>query len=155
MRGYFNIRIVAGREAQSDILDDSRRLRIIKNSPLYEIGEDRGTSYKVYVVELNSKSWTDNHWYNRSFRRKNPQYKENTKPYVYVGSTIYEPEERYHKHLNREFPADCAPYMMRPCGLLYPFFYCFNPMPNRVTAERIEKAIAEKLRNLGYAAWQG
>jgi len=102
--------------------------------------------YHVYVVELDDRVWN-----NAKFRRCNPDYRLGM-PFVYVGMTGLDPDDRFDKHKagvrsNR---------YVREYGLhLMPELYeCYNPMPYEA-ARDMEVELAIALRENGYGVWQG
>ena len=84
-------------------------------------------------------------------RRQNPK-RDAQKPFVYVGMTGLQPEERFWNHKNGEKAAR----VVRQYGvrLLPELFAHLNPMPFEAAAQ-IEKELAEDLRAQGYAVTGG
>lgn len=103
-------------------------------------------THHVYVVELDAAVLVE-----RKFRARNPTYREG-RPCVYVGMTGLSPEARFENH-KRGHKANrfVTRYGLR---LLPEHYACFNPMPHDTAAE-MEVGLAEDLRRIGYAVWQG
>lgn len=101
--------------------------------------------FNVYVVGLDRQVLR-----NRRFSAENPQYNP-AKPCVYVGMTALSPKERFACH-KRGYKA-CK--YVRDYGLyLKPRHYRkLNPMTYE-EAVAMERELARRLRNRGYAVWQ-
>ena len=105
----------------------------------------RGHHYSVYVIELAPKVWNI-----ARFRRCNPDYLLG-KPFVYVGMTGLDIDQRFDKH---KAGIQSSRYA-RDFGLrLLPKLYeMYNPMPYEGARDmEIELGIA--LREAGYGVWQ-
>lgn len=101
--------------------------------------------FNVYVIGLNRAVLRV-----PKFVRENPKYNP-TKPCVYVGMTALSPQERFLNHRRGikacKFVRDYGEY-------LKPRHYRrLNPM-TYVEAQAMEREIARRLRNKGYAVWQ-
>ncbi|MGH2662797.1 MAG: hypothetical protein ACRDH8_08300 [Actinomycetota bacterium] len=75
-------------------------------------------------------------------------------PLVYVGVTALTPEERYARH--REGGMTSAPIVRDyGVGLLESLYRDRNPLPAKTEKEALEEeaALAEELRDRGYAVW--
>lgn len=101
--------------------------------------------YNVYVIELDRKVLSS-----KKFRVKNPNM-NTKKTCFYVGQTCHDPETRFKQHktgyksnrLAKKYGIKLVPQI----------FSKFNPISKRKEAERIEKWIAEKLREKGHGVW--
>lgn len=101
--------------------------------------------FNVYVVGLNKNVLRE-----RRFCDANPQYNP-IKPCVYVGMTGLEPHLRFLRHKKG----------IQACRLVRKYGEClkrrlytrFNPM-TYVNACAMERELARRLRNRGYAVWQ-
>lgn len=102
--------------------------------------------YHVYVVELDPRVWDS-----PRFRRANPGH-DITRPCVYVGMTGLDPDVRFDRH---KAGIQSGRYV-REYGLrLLPALYeRYNPMPYE-EASRMEVELAIRLREQGWAVWQG
>ncbi|RYY56043.1 MAG: ribose-5-phosphate isomerase [Chitinophagaceae bacterium] len=111
-------------------------------------------NYKVYVVELSRKVFTED-W---KFRAANPQF-NGVLECLYVGMTSKTPAERFKQHktgaLSRKGHDLSATIVKRYGGYLRPSLYNHlneNPM-SRSEAMVMEKELALDLRRKGYAVW--
>jgi hypothetical protein len=101
--------------------------------------------FNVYVIGLNRAVLT-----HKKFLRENPQHLAD-KPCVYVGMTVLSPEERFQKH--RTGIQACS-FVTKYGECLKPRLYRrFNPMTFE-EAQFMERELARRLRNRGYAVWQ-
>ena len=101
--------------------------------------------YHVYVVELDDPVW------NRyRFRAANPDYQLGC-PFVYVGMTGLNPDERFDRH---KAGVQANRYVLEFGLRLLPDLYeIYNPMPYEAAREmEVELAIA--LRERGWGIWQ-
>ena len=105
----------------------------------------RGHHYSVYVIELAPEIWNI-----ARFRRCNPDYLLG-KPFVYVGMTGLDIDQRFDKH---KAGIQCSRYA-RDFGLrLLPRLYeMYNPMPYE-GARDMEVELGIALREAGYGVWQ-
>jgi hypothetical protein len=102
-------------------------------------------THSVYVVRLSRKVLGKT-----KFARANPE-RDPDKPCLYVGLTGLTPRERFANHKS----GYKASRWVRDYGIeLLPEIYSdLNPMPYD-QAQRMEEALAEELREQGYAVWQ-
>lgn len=99
----------------------------------------------MYVIELVPEVWR-----HARYRLANP-HRDPRKPCLYVGMTGLDPAIRFERH--RHGVKDNS-YVRRYGIRLRPDLYDgLNPLP-RVEAERMERVLAQQLRNDGYAVWQ-
>ena len=105
----------------------------------------RGHHYSVYVIELAPEVWDI-----ARFRRCNPDYIPG-KPFVYVGMTGLDVDQRFDKH---KAGIQSNRYV-RDFGLrLLPKLYAvYNPMPYE-GARDMEVELGIGLREAGYGVWQ-
>lgn len=110
--------------------------------------------YKVYVVELSKKVFTEN----TKFRLANPQF-NGVLECVYVGMTSKTPQERLHQHktgyVNKKGRKLSSNIVHKYGRYLRPSLYEHinqNPM-NRQQALAMEEKLAMDLRRQGYAVW--
>ncbi|MDQ6813011.1 MAG: ribose-5-phosphate isomerase [Bacteroidota bacterium] len=111
-------------------------------------------TYRVYVVELSKRVFTEN-W---KFRAANPQF-NGTLECLYVGMTSKTPAERLQQHktgyINKKGHKLSA-YVVQKYGIyLRPSLYeHFNVKPmTREEALAMEEKLAWHLRRQGYAVW--
>ena len=112
-----------------------------------------GRVYRVYVVELARKVYTDN----AKFRAANPQY-NGVLECLYVGMTSKTPQERFEQHKSghrTKKGRKVYSNIVRKYGrYLRPSLYeHINPMSSRVEALEMEKELALELRRKRYAVW--
>jgi hypothetical protein len=113
-----------------------------------------GVLYKVYVVELSKKVFTEN-W---KFRAANPQF-NGTLECLYVGMTSKTPAERLIQHktgyVNKKGHKLSASVVEKYGIYLRPSLYeHLNAKPmNREQALAMEEKLALDLRRKGYAVW--
>ena len=107
--------------------------------------KQRGHHYSVYVIELAPEVWNI-----ARFRRCNPDYLLG-KPFVYVGMTGLDIDQRFDKH---KAGIQASRYA-RDFGLrLLPRLYeMYNPMPYD-GARDMEVELGIALREAGYGVWQ-
>ena len=111
-------------------------------------------TYKVYVVELSKKVFTENY----RFRAANPQF-NGVLECLYVGMTSKTPVERPHQHKTGYIGKrgyKLSSYIVQKYGsYLRPSLYShlnFKPMTKQEALEMEEK-LAWALRKKGYAVW--
>ncbi len=112
------------------------------------------TNYKVYVIELSKRVFTENY----KFRAANPQF-NGVLECLYVGMTSKTPEERFKQHktgyVNKNGHKLSAYVAEKYGSYLRPSLYNhinLNPM-TREQALIMEKKLALDLRRQGYAVW--
>lgn len=112
------------------------------------------TNYKVYVIELHKRVFTENY----KFRAANPQF-NGVLECLYVGMTSKTPEERFKQHktgyVNQKGHKLSAYIVEKYGSYLRPSLYNhinINPM-NQQQALLMEKKLALDLRRQGYAVW--
>lgn len=112
------------------------------------------TSYKVYVIELSKKVFTEN----ARFRAANPQF-NGVLECLYVGMTSKTPQERFKQHktgyVNKKGHKLSANIVYRYGSYLRPSLYDHinSKSMNREQALLMEKKLALDLRRKGYAVW--
>ncbi len=111
------------------------------------------TEYRVYVVELHKKVFTEH----RRFREANPQF-NGVLECLYVGMTSKTPKERFlqHKmgHINKRGHNLSSSIVKKYGSYLRPSLYHhIKPMTNRATALKMEEKLALELRRKRYAVW--
>ncbi|NQZ45838.1 MAG: ribose-5-phosphate isomerase [Flavobacteriaceae bacterium] len=111
------------------------------------------TQYRVYVVELSKKVFTENH----RFRNANPQF-NGVLQCLYVGMTSKTPKERFLQHKSGYRNAKghkLASNLVQKYGLyLRPSLYNhIAPMATRAEALKMEETLAKELRRKRYAVW--
>ena len=111
-------------------------------------------TYKVYVVELSKKVYTENY----RFRAANPQF-NGVLECLYVGMTSKTPAERFHQHKTGYIGKKgykLSSYIVQKYGTyLRPSLYShlnFYPMTKQ-EALAMEEKLAWALRKKGYAVW--
>ena len=111
-------------------------------------------NYKVYVIELSKKVFTEN----ARFRAANPQF-NGVLECLYVGMTSKTPQERFQQHktgfVNKKGHKLSANIVFKYGSYLRPSLYDhINTEPmNREQALAMEKKLALDLRRKGYAVW--
>jgi hypothetical protein len=110
--------------------------------------------YRVYVVELAKKVFTEN----RKFREANPQF-NGVLECLYVGMTSKTPQERFVQHrtgyVNKKGHKLSANIVQKYGRYLRPSLYDhinLKPM-TRAEALAMEEKLAWDLRRQGYAVW--
>jgi hypothetical protein len=113
-----------------------------------------GFTYKVYVVELSKKVFTENY----RFRAANPQF-NGVLECLYVGMTSKTPAERFKQHkagTKSKKGYKLSAYLVQKYGsYLRPSLYDhinLKPM-TRQEALLMEEKLAWDLRRKGYAVW--
>lgn len=111
-------------------------------------------NYRVYVVELSKKVFTEN----ARFRNANPQF-NGVLECLYVGMTSKTPEERFKQHKtgyrNQKGHKLSSNIVQKYGTYLRPSLYNHinvNPM-TREQALKMEEKLALDLRRQGYAVW--
>ncbi len=86
------------------------------------------------------------------FKAVNPDWKPD-KPCVYVGSTAHSPEDRFQQHRDgykaNRFARDYGTRLRQRLA------NSLQGLATRDEAEEEERQLAERLREKGYAVWQG
>ncbi len=110
------------------------------------------TSYRVYVIELSRKVFTEN----RKFREANPQF-NGALECLYVGMTSKTPQERFEQHRtgyrNAKGHKLSAAIVQKYGRYLRPSLYQDIPPMGREEAQEVEEGLALELRRKGYAVW--
>lgn len=102
--------------------------------------------FYVYVVRLDEAVWSDDRYRWRNHHRTPGR------PCVYVGQTAREPEERLAQHRSGRK----ANRFVRDHGLgLVPEFTGAVEARTRAEAEAAERALAERLKGMGWGVWWG
>lgn len=110
--------------------------------------------YKVYVIELSKRVFTEN----TKFRLANPQF-NGVLECLYVGMTSKTPAERFKQHktgyVNKKGHKLSATIVQKYGSYLRPSLYEYiNEQPmNRIAALKMEEKLALHLRRQGYAVW--
>jgi len=109
--------------------------------------------YKVYVVELNKKVYSEN----TKFREANPQF-NGVLECLYVGMTSKTPKERYKQHKtgyrNKKGIKLSANIVQKYGMYLRPSLYNhIASVKTRAEALKIEENLALDLRRERYAVW--
>ena len=113
-----------------------------------------GVIYKVYVVELSKKVFTEN----ARFRAANPQF-NGVLQCLYVGMTSKTPAERLKQHktgyINKKGHKLSANIVEKYGSYLRPSLYDHINLKSmtREQALRMEEKLAWELRKKGYAVW--
>lgn len=111
------------------------------------------TQYRIYVVELRKKVFTEN----AKFRNANPQF-NGVLECLYVGMTSKTPKERFeqHKtgHINKKGHRLSSSIVQKYGSYLRPSLYNhLNPISSRAEAMKMEEKLALELRRKRYAVW--
>jgi hypothetical protein len=110
--------------------------------------------YRVYVVELSKKVFTEN----RKFREANPQF-NGVLECLYVGMTSKTPQERFIQHrtgyVNKKGHKLSASIVQKYGMYLRPSLYDHLNLKTMTRAEALamEEKLAWDLRRQGYAVW--
>ena len=109
--------------------------------------------YRVYVVELSKRVFTDN----AKFRNANPQF-NGVLECLYVGMTSKTPKERFHQHktghISKKGFKISSNIVEKYGSYLRPSLYNhIDPFFSRKEALIAEEQIALELRREGYAVW--
>ncbi|HTM93629.1 MAG TPA: hypothetical protein VL095_14510 [Flavisolibacter sp.] len=113
-----------------------------------------GSTYKIYVIELSKRVFTEN----AKFRAANPQF-NGVLECLYVGMTSKTPQERLSQHktgyVNRKGHKLSAVIVYKYGRYLRPSLYDHINLKsmNRQEALLMEKKLALDLRRKGYAVW--
>jgi predicted GIY-YIG superfamily endonuclease len=111
------------------------------------------SEYRVYVVELSKKVFTEN----ARFRLANPQF-NGVLECLYVGMTSKTPQERFRQHrtgFRNKKGYKLSSNIVQKYGMyLRPSLYNhIDPMTTRSEALKMEKQLALELRRKRYAVW--
>ena len=111
------------------------------------------TEYRVYVIELSKKVFTEN----RKFREANPQF-NGVLECLYVGMTSKSPKERFEQHktgYKNKKGYKISANIVEKYGtyLRGSLFQHIDPMNSRAEALKMEEILALELRRQGYAVW--
>ena len=111
------------------------------------------TEYRIYVVELSKRVFTEN----TKFRLANPQF-NGVLECLYVGMTSKTPKERFTQHKtgyrNKKGHKLSSNIVQKYGSYLRPSLYNhIDPRPTRYQALQMEKILALELRRKGYAVW--
>lgn len=111
------------------------------------------TQYRIYVVELSKKVFTEN----RKFREANPQF-NGVLQCLYVGMTSKTAKERFLQHKtgyrNKKGHKLSANIVEKYGTYLRPSLYNhIDPINTRLKALQMEEALALSLRRQRYAVW--
>ncbi len=109
--------------------------------------------YKVYVVELSKRIFTEN----RKFREANPQF-NGVLECLYVGMTSKTPKERFLQHktgyINKKGHKLSSNIVNKYGMYLRPSLYNhIPPLSSRSEALKMEEKLALDLRRKRYAVW--
>ena len=110
--------------------------------------------YRVYVIELSKKVFTEN----AKFRAANPQF-NGVLQCLYVGMTSKTPAERFLQHktgyVNKKVHKLCANLVQKYGTYLRPSLYEHINLKSMTRAEALamEEKLAWHLRRQGYAVW--
>ncbi|MCB0383679.1 MAG: ribose-5-phosphate isomerase [Psychroserpens sp.] len=111
------------------------------------------TEYRIYVVELSKKVFTEN----RKFREANPQF-NGVLECLYVGMTSKTPKERFQQHKtgyrNKKGYKLSSSIVEKYGSYLRPSLYNhIAPLATRAQALKMEETLALELRRQRYAVW--
>ena len=112
------------------------------------------TTYKVYVIELSKRVFTEN----ARFRAANPQF-NGVLECLYVGMTSKTPQERFQQHktgyVNKKGHKLSASIVYKYGSYLRPSLYDHLNLKSmsREQALLMEEKLAWDLRRKGYAVW--
>lgn len=109
-------------------------------------------SYRVYVIELRKKVFTEN----AKFREANPQF-NGVLECLYVGMTSKDPQERFMQHktgyINKKGHNLSSSIVYKYGSYLRPSLYNHIGPMTRTEALKMEKQLALELRRQRYAVW--
>lgn len=111
------------------------------------------TEYRIYVVELSKRVFTQN----RKFREANPQF-NGVLECLYVGMTSKSPKERFQQHKtgyrnNKGYKLSSS-IVEKYGSYLRPSLYNhIPPLTTRAEALKMEETLALELRRQRYAVW--
>lgn len=111
------------------------------------------TLYRVYVIELSKKVYSEN----SRFRAANPQF-NGVLECLYVGMTSKDPRERFEQHKSgarSKKGHKLSSNIVQKYGMyLRPSLYQhIDPVASRNEALKIEEGLALELRRNRYAVW--
>jgi len=111
------------------------------------------TEYRIYVVELSKRVFTEN----AKFRAANPQF-NGVLECLYVGMTSKSPKERFVQHKtgyrNKKGYKLSSNIVEKYGSYLRPSLYNhIDPIPTRAEALKMEETLALELRRQRYAVW--
>ncbi|MGI9549952.1 MAG: ribose-5-phosphate isomerase [Aurantibacter sp.] len=111
------------------------------------------TEYRVYVIELSKRVFTEN----RRFREANPQF-NGVLECLYVGMTSKTPKARFEQHkkgtLSKKGHKLSSNIVQKYGSYLRPSLYNhIGPIRSRAEALKVEKTLALELRRKRYAVW--
>lgn len=111
------------------------------------------TQYRVYVIELSKRVFTEN----TKFRAANPQF-NGVLQCLYVGMTSKTPKERFEQHKSgyrNKKGYKLSSNIVQKYGMyLRPSLYNhIDPMSTRSEALKMEERLALELRRQRYAVW--
>jgi predicted GIY-YIG superfamily endonuclease len=111
------------------------------------------TQYRVYVIELSKRVFTEN----ARFRAANPQF-NGVLQCLYVGMTSKSPKERFEQHktgfVNQRGHKLSSNIVQKYGMYLRPSLYNhIEPMNTRTEALKMEEILAQELRRKRYAVW--
>ncbi|WP_282056754.1 ribose-5-phosphate isomerase [Maribacter luteus] len=111
------------------------------------------TVYRVYVIELSKRVFTDNY----KFRAANPQF-NGVLQCLYVGMSSKSPKERFDQHKNgfvNKKGHKLSSRIVEKYGMyLRPSLYNhIAPLHSRAEALKMEETLALELRRQRYAVW--
>ena len=108
--------------------------------------------YRVYVVELSKKVFTEN----AKFREANPQF-NGVLECLYVGMTSKTPKERFEQHKtgyrNKKGHKLSSNIVLKYGRYLRPSLYNHIAPMTRAEALKMEEQLALELRRQRYAVW--
>lgn len=109
--------------------------------------------YRIYVVELSKRVFTEN----AKFRAANPQF-NGVLECLYVGMTSKTPKERFLQHKtgyrNKKGYKLSSNIVQKYGSYLRPSLYNhIDPLSTRVDALKMEEHLALELRRKRYAVW--
>lgn len=109
-------------------------------------------TYRVYVIELRKKVFTEN----AKFREANPQF-NGVLECLYVGMTSKDPQERFMQHktgyINKKGHNLSSSIVYKYGSYLRPSLYNHIGPMTRTEALKMEKQLALELRRQRYAVW--
>lgn len=109
-------------------------------------------NYRVYVIELRKKVFTEN----ARFREANPQF-NGVLECLYVGMTSKDPKERFQQHItgcrNKKGHKLSSNIVQKYGSYLRPSLYNHLDPMTRTEALKMEKQLALELRRQRYAVW--
>ena len=111
------------------------------------------TQYRIYVIELRKKVFSEN----TRFRAANPQF-NGVLECLYVGMTSKSPKERFEQHKagyrNKKGHNLSSSIVKKYGSYLRPSLYNhIEPITTRAEALKMEETLALELRRKRYAVW--